>query len=43
MQLTTLSSSEGEKPMIEQHDDELKKNFNEFNNNLNELNQQLLI
>ena len=43
MQLTTLSSSEGEKPMIEQHNDELNKKFNELNNNLNKLNHQLLI
>ena len=38
MQLNTLSSSEGEKPMMEQHNDELNINLNELNINLNELN-----
>ena len=35
MQLTIMSSSEGEKPMIEQHNDELNRNINELNNKLN--------
>ena len=42
MQLTTLPSSEGEKPMIEQHNDALNNNLNELNKNLNELNNNHL-
>ena len=41
MQLTTLSRSEGEKPMIEQHNNELNNNMNELNINLNKLNKNL--
>ena len=41
MQLTIPSSSEGEKPIIERHNDGLNKNINELNTNLNELNKNL--